>query len=682
MGGPVKTDTWKRTLLLAFQSLGVVFGHLSIGPLYVFHTAAPDEIKSKEMLYGLMSFVFWTMTLIPFVKYICIVLRVDDNGEGGTFALYSLLCRHARVGLLPNDQIEDDLCLYEDGVDSKAKNTVERSQKSRYMMWFMAMLGSCTVITSGVLVPTISVLSASSSLDRSLEELFFKSQRKREKFGERTEIPFAYAIIIALFVLQHFGTHKIGFLFAPIIIVWLLFIGGLGVYNILHWDQDVFWALSPLYMYKFINNLNIMNWRSLGGVLLCTAGSEAIFADLGHFSKRSIKIAFSLLVYPSLILCYLGQTAYISKNWKREGIDDVTHLRTSVPGLAIIIGMLITTCFMSLIVALYWNKVLLAACFLLFFGSIEAIYFLGCILNMKRGAWIVIVFVEVLLIIILSWHYGVMKKYQLDMENKVSIDWLIGLGPNLGVSRVPGIGFICTDITKGIPAFFSHFVTNLPAFHQVIVFVSFKSMPIPQVTPSMQLLIGRMGPKEYRVYRCIVRYGYRDGIRDINEFEDQIVHGIGEFISQDDGNSEASCWSPEGRVVVSGNLHGGNALITVPANDSFTTCERPVDVEVQKLQNDEQPSKIRKRVRFLLPPESPEMSLAVREELQELLDAREHGTTYILGKSQFFAQRGSNFLRRIIIGVYIFLVKNCREPSMLLNIPHAAHVEVGISYTI
>ncbi|XP_020270233.1 potassium transporter 6-like isoform X2 [Asparagus officinalis] len=441
MGGPVKTDTWKRTLLLAFQSLGVVFGHLSIGPLYVFHTAAPDEIKSKEMLYGLMSFVFWTMTLIPFVKYICIVLRVDDNGEGGTFALYSLLCRHARVGLLPNDQIEDDLCLYEDGVDSKAKNTVERSQKSRYMMWFMAMLGSCTVITSGVLVPTISVLSASSSLDRSLEELFFKSQRKREKFGERTEIPFAYAIIIALFVLQHFGTHKIGFLFAPIIIVWLLFIGGLGVYNILHWDQDVFWALSPLYMYKFINNLNIMNWRSLGGVLLCTAGSEAIFADLGHFSKRSIKIAFSLLVYPSLILCYLGQTAYISKNWKREGIDDVTHLRTSVPGnlrhvypllsllssavgsqaaitatfsiikqclaldclprmkvvhtsseihgqvyipdinwilmilslalafafgsishigyaigLAIIIGMLITTCFMSLIVALYWNK--------------------------------------------------------------------------------------------------------------------------------------------------------------------------------------------------------------------------------------------------------------------------------------------------------------------------------------
>jgi len=337
---------------------------------------------------------------------------------------------------------------------------------------------------------------------------------------------------------------------------------------------------------------------------------------------------------------------------------------------------------MSLIIALYWDKILLGTCFLVFFGSIEAIYFMGCVLNMEKGAWVLIVLVEILLIIMLSWNYGVMKKYQFDMENKVSIDWLTSLGPSLGVARVPGIGFVCTDITKGIPAFFSHFVTNLPAFHEVLIFVSFKSVPIPQVPPSTQLLIGRMGPKEYRVYRCIVRYGYRDGIGDVNEFEDQIIHGIGEFISQDDGNSEALCWSPEDRMVVSGNLHVGNALIAVEATDSLAPCENLADIECQKQQTGEQPLLRRKRVQFLLPPESPKMSSAVREELQELLDAREHGTTYILGKSQFCAKRGSNFLRRLMLGVYIFLVKNCRDPSMVLNIPHAAHVEVGISYTI
>lgn len=756
--GESKTDTWRGTFLLAFQSLGIVFGHLSIGPLYVLHTAADSEVKSKDMLYGLMSFIFWTMTLIPLVKYIFIIMRADDNGEGGIFALYSLFCRHGKVGLLPSNQIEDELFFDKEDAESTDKNSTEKNKKRRYLMWFMAMLGSCSVIASGVLVPTISVLSASSSFARSLGEILFQSPGKRDKLQVDSDIPIAYTILLGLFVLQHYGTHKIGFLFAPIIIAWLLFISGLGVYNIVHWDPHIVSALSPYYMFNFLRNLDMANWRSLGGVILCTAGSEAMFADLGHFSKRSIKIAFSFLVYPALILCYLGQTAFISENWKTDGTKNVTYLHSSVPagnirhvyacisllasavgsqgaitatfsiikqclaldcfprvkvvhtsseihgqiyipdvnwilmvscfvctfafknisrvGYAIalsqIIGMLITTCFMSLIIALHWNKALLGACFLTFFGVIEAVYFLACVLDIEYGAWIFIVLVEILLIVMLSWHYGVAKKYQFDMENKVSIDWLTSFGPSLGISRVPGIGFVCTDITKGIPAFFSHFVTNLPAFHQVLVFVSFKSMPIPQVPSNMQLLIGRMGPKNYRIYRCVVRYGYRDNINgDVNDFEDQIIHGIGEFISQDDDN--ICCNTSEDRVVVSGNLHGGNALITTTIDaDENGNCN---DVELQK-----QPS--RKKVHFQLPPESPRMKTEVREELQELVDAREHGTTYIVGKSDFVARNGSNLLRRFMIGVYVFLVRNCRAPTTLINIPNAAHVEVGVSYTV
>lgn len=133
---------------------------------------------------------------------------------------------------------------------------------------------------------------------------------------------------------------------------------------------------------------------------------------------------------------------------------------------------------------------------------------------------------------------------------------------------------------------------------------------------------------------------------DVNEFEDQIIHGIGEFISHDGENSETVYSSLEDRMVVSGNLHIGNALITVMPSDSPATCETSADVECQKPQICEQPPARRKRVQFLLPPESPKMSFMVREELQELLDAREHRRAYILGKSQFCPKKGSNFLRR------------------------------------
>lgn len=150
--------------------------------------------------------------------------------------------------------------------------------------------------------------------------------------------------------------------------------------------------------------------------------------------------------------------------------------------MAIVSGMLVTTCLMSLVIALYWEKSLLvSACFLLLFGSIEAMYLSSSMLNFPKGGWYVAVFLVLCLTIMVSWHYGTMKKYEFDLENKVSTEWLTNLSPGLGVSRVPGIGFIYTDIVIGIPAFFSHFITNLPAYHRVLVFVSFKSLPVPFV---------------------------------------------------------------------------------------------------------------------------------------------------------------------------------------------------------
>ena len=104
------------------------------------------------------------------------------------------------------------------------------------------------------------------------------------------EVPAACVILIGLFALQHYGTHRVGFLFAPVILLWLMCISAIGVYNIFHWNPHVYQALSPYYMYKFLKKTQSKGWMSLGGILLCITGSEAMFADLGHFSQLSIKV--------------------------------------------------------------------------------------------------------------------------------------------------------------------------------------------------------------------------------------------------------------------------------------------------------------------------------------------------------------------------------------------------------
>lgn len=141
-----------------------------------------------------------------------------------------------------------------------------------------------------------------------------------------------------------------------------------------------------------------------------------------------------------------------------------------------------------------------------------------------------------------------MKKYEFDLQNKVSVEWLTDPSPGLRISRVPGIGFIHTDIVSGIPAFFSHFIMNLPAFRQVLVFVSFKPLPVPYVQADQRFLIGRVGHNRYRIYRCIMRYWYCNLAGDTDDLEEQIIPPIGEFISREENDFESL--TPEEKIYV------------------------------------------------------------------------------------------------------------------------------------
>lgn len=777
-----KKETWKHTILLAFQSLGVVYGRLSTAPLYVFGSIKSDDIQSKTEIHELFSFIFWTLTIIPLMKYAFIVLRADDDGEGGPFSLYSLLCRHAKVGLIPTssrigDNEEETPCPSK--MESKARKAIEKHKSAHYLLLFVALLGACMIISDAVLTPAISVLSATSGLGRSLAKISVKFTSSDETKYHLTKalkkyvpLPMACAILVCLFTLQHHGTDKIGCIFAPIVITWLLFISSFGLYNIIQCDSQILHAISPIYSLRFIKKINIKHWKLLSSIVLCIAGSEAMFADLGHFSKRSIKVTFVCIVYPALLLTYAGQAAYISRHF---GADDVFHLSESIPnrilqhafavlsifasaigsqatitagfsiinqcqaldcfprvkvvhtsekihgqvyvpdmnwifmilsitiiiglqdisqlgkatGLAVTTAMLVTTCLMSLVIALYWEKNLsISACFLLFFGSIEAMYMVASFMGFFRGSWFFIILFILFMIVMISWHYGTIKKYEFDLENKVSIEWLTDYSPGLGVSRVPGIGFIYSDIELGIPAFFSHFITNLPAYHQVLIFVTFRSSPVPHILENRRYLIGRVGPREYKIYRCIVRYGYCDNVRDTDDFENQIIRSIGEFIMRENYDYEALASSDRKMMDIGSPMEDGIALTTlVEDNVSNFNSQDLISSESRRNLLDissgsDHPLSQKKKVRFRLPPKSPEMQAYVRRELEDIICAREGGTAYFVGQSHLIAREGSNFVKKFLIMVYVFIDKNSREPPVELNIPNAALLEVGTVYSI
>ncbi|CAN1311040.1 Potassium transporter 6 [Linum perenne] len=762
-------ESWRTVLTLAYQSLGVVYGDLSISPLYVYKSTFAEDIihsETNEEIFGVLSFVFWTLTLVPLLKYVFIVLRADDNGEGGTFALYSLLCRHARVNSLPNRQVADEeLSEYkkikEEDFDSNSslKSTMEKHRVLQRILLVLALVGTCMVIGDGVLTPALSVFSAVSGVELSVS-------KEHHKY---IEVPASCIILIALFALQHYGTHRVGFLFAPVVLIWLLCISAIGIYNIFYWNPQVYQALSPYYMYKFLKKTQRGGWMSLGGILLCITGSEAMFADLGHFSQLSIKIAFTSLVYPSLILAYMGQAAYLSTHHVMENdyqigfyvsVPDklrwpvlviaifaavvgsqaiitgtfsiikqcsalgcfpkvkIVHTSSKVhgqiyipeinwilmllclavtigfrdtkrlgnaSGLAVITVMLVTTCLMSLVIVLCWNKsVFLAVCFVFFFGSIEALYFSASLIKFLQGAWVPTALAFTFLIIMCVWHYGSLKKYEFDVQNKVSINWLLSLGPSLGIVRVRGIGIIHTELVSGIPAIFSHFVTNLPAFHQVLVFLCVKSVPVPHVRPEERFLVGHIGPREYRMYRCIVRYGYRDIQKDGAEFEDDLVCSVAEFIRRGTTKSCNNDPSKEDydddkmKVVGTCSTH----------NDGIRMSEENID-KIEPAETDElrelmeaREAGIAYRVRFIVPM-SPEVDKGVRDELRELMEAREAGIAYIVGHSHVRAKQGSGMLKKLVMNYgYEFLRRNSRGPMYGLSVPHASTLEVGMVYNV
>ncbi|KAI9180152.1 hypothetical protein LWI28_001790 [Acer negundo] len=300
---------WSIILQLAFQIIGIVYGDIGTSPLYVYASTFTNGINHVDDILGVLSLILYTLTLIPLLKYVFIVLRANDNG--GTFALYSLICRYAKVGLLPSQQAEDcsvsnfQLELPSKGLKraSTLQSKLETSRFAKFFLLMATMLGTSMVIGDGVLTPCISVLSAVGGI--------------REAAPAMTEekiVWISVAILIGLFSVQRLGTDKVGYSFAPIICVWFTLIGGVGVYNYYKFDPSVIKALNPVYILDYFRRNKKEAWISLGGIVLAITGTEALFADVGHFTVRSIQISMCTVTYPALVLAYTGQAAFLRKH--------------------------------------------------------------------------------------------------------------------------------------------------------------------------------------------------------------------------------------------------------------------------------------------------------------------------------------------------------------------------------
>ncbi|XP_048568509.1 potassium transporter 5-like [Triticum urartu] len=301
-GGPSHAAKvgWATTLHLAFQSLGVVYGDMGTSPLYVFSSTFTGGIKDTNDLLGVTSLIIYTLALLPLMKYCFIVLRANDNGDGGTFALYSLISRYARISLIPNQQVEDATVTHyklESPLNSVKrahwiKEKMENSPKLKIILFLVTILATSMVIGD--------VLSAVGGIKQSANSL---------TQGQIAGI--AIGTLIALFLVQRLGTDKVGYTFGPVILTWFILIAGIGIYNVIKHDTGILKAFNPKYIIDYFQRNGKEGWISLGGVVLCITGTEAMFADLGHFNVRAIQIGFSVVLLPSVLLAYMGQAAYL-----------------------------------------------------------------------------------------------------------------------------------------------------------------------------------------------------------------------------------------------------------------------------------------------------------------------------------------------------------------------------------
>lgn len=544
----IKTSRSNNLLKLTLGALGIVFGDIGTSPLYALrvcfkgnHGFAPTD----QNIFGVLSLIFWSLILIVSIKYLVIILKADNEGEGGILALMALV--------LPK-------------------------KKNKKYLWILSMglFGAALLYGDGMITPAISVLSAVEGLEVATP-LF-----------EPFVISITFIILLGLFFFQSKGTGKVGMIFGPVILMWFLVLGLLGTNAILK-QPEVLKALNPYYAIHFFHSKGLGSMVILGAVFLAVTGGEALYADLGHFSRKPIRLGWFYLVLPCLILNYFGQGAlllnnpkaivnpfyFLAPDWALYPLVVLATLATVIASQAVISGafsltyqaiqlgfvarfrivhtspnergqifipqlnwilfsatimlvgffktsdnlagaygvavsttMVVTTLLAFLVMRNVWKWSLFTSFSVTgFFLVIDLSFFAANIVKVPEGGWVPLLVAGVIYFMMTTWHRG--KRMMAIQMNRTtdSLEKFLSYYQNKAEAVVDGTAIYLTRNTHGTPPALFFNLKHNKIIHEKIVIISVQFDRVPHVDLLKNFKVSLL---DKHITYLVLHYGYMD----------------------------------------------------------------------------------------------------------------------------------------------------------------------------
>ena len=543
---------------LALGALGVVFGDIGTSPLYtiqtVFSPADPHPVKvTEDSIFGIISLIFWAVTIVVTITYVLLVMRADNDGEGGIMALIALIRRRALPG----------------------------GRRAKVVLAALGIFGASLFFGDSMITPAISVLSAIEGVKVSAPSL------------ANLVLPITVVIIIALFLVQRLGTGAVGRLFGPIMGVWFTVLGVLGVRGIAG-HPEILKALSPTYAVGFLVSHFETAFFSLTAVVLAVTGAEALYADMGHFGRSPIRRAWLLVVFPACILNYMGQGALILGNpsntsspffllapgWARLPMVFLAAIATVIASQAVITGAysvaqqaarlgylprlrirytseevvgqiyipfinwLLLVAVLTLVLTFRSSAALayaygtavtgtITCTTLLFFYyarhqwrwplwivlagggfllAIDLLFFASNLTKLTHGAWLPLLIGIITFTILITWQRGreLVTEQRIHDEGPLPafIEQLHAMKPPL--HRVPGTAVFLNRGKDTAPLALRANVEHNHVLHKHVLILTVETKPAPHVPAAERITVDDLGYRDDRITHVAARFGYMD----------------------------------------------------------------------------------------------------------------------------------------------------------------------------
>ena len=529
--------------------LGVVYGDIGTSPLYAFKASLQvfeDVALTNTEILGILSLIFWSLVLIVTVKYVNLVMRADNRGEGGILALMALAQRVS--------------------VGSGIRNALA----------LVGIAGACLFFGDGIITPAISVLSAVEGLEVSAPDL------------KDVVIPISVAVILVLFAMQYRGTGSVGRIFGPVMAAWFVVIGLLGLIEIVG-HPFVLVAISPSYAIALCIQYHGLAFVVLGSVVLCVTGAEALYADMGHFGAYPIRLSWTFFVLPCLVLNYFGQGALVihdpaaienpffllGPHWIRlplvilataatviasqavisgaysmtrqcmqlgflprmtvrhtstteEGQIYVPQVNTmlmvgvlllvaafktsdnlaSAYGIAVT-GTFICTAVLAMVVfrrQYHWSRLAAISVFGAFF-LLDGVFFAANTLKVVQGGWVPLAMGLGLTALMTSWKRGRDLMLARWKQDSMPLAPFLARLPQSRIVRVPGLAVFLTGNPDYVPTSLLHNLKHNKVLHERVLFVTVQNEDVPEVSQARRIETAELAPG---IHRVVLRYGFME----------------------------------------------------------------------------------------------------------------------------------------------------------------------------